>query len=112
MHRHDYVTCRCPHDSGTQIAVDGGIDYFRMVYEEQAIWTRFSEEFQKSWPLEHSEIMLTGVHSDTKCEGRSCTIHNRTNHSRRSWRQVWDGRRGMRRISPATGRSYRDPDER
>lgn len=109
QHRHDYVRCACTDESF--IAVDGGFEYRRRVFGEFCNYTELRVKVEPTPPLEHTDVVLVGVHSPLRCEGRPCTIHNRSAHSKRSWVQHWDPRRGMRRISPTTGRSYRDPDE-
>lgn len=61
--------------------------------------------------LEHSEETLQGVHPDGTCIGETCTIHHRSNHSMRAYRQQWRGDRGiMERICPH-GVGHPDPDE-
>lgn len=39
QHRHDFVRCSCG-----RVAVDGGKDYLRRVYHEDADFTELSEE--------------------------------------------------------------------
>lgn len=63
------------------------------------------------WPLEHSDLSLTNVHPESACAGRHCTIHNRSDHHMRSWRQHWrDDRRIMERLCPEHGVGHPDPD--
>lgn len=107
---HDFVWCRCS-DPETRVAVDGGQNYPRRVFGKSANFTELDIPIEPTPVLEHTNIRLAGAHSKLKCEGRACTLHNRSNHGKRSWVQHWDSKRGMRRISPTTGRSYRDPDE-
>ncbi len=113
IHRHDFVRCRCPEGSETQVFVDGGHDYNRRLWGSRADFTEIDEEFVAPLvpTLEHTDIRLVNVHHPSRCAGRPCTLHNRSNHSKRSWVQHWDPHRGMRRISPVTGRSFIDPDE-
>ena len=60
--------------------------------------------------LEHTDIYLTGHHID-HCAGEYCTLHNRSNHSMRSFPQHWRGDRGvMERVCPH-GIGHPDPDE-
>ena len=50
--------------------------------------------------LEHSDITLA-AHPADKCRGEHCTLHNRSNHSMRSFPQHWRSDRGiMERICP------------
>lgn len=61
--------------------------------------------------LEHSMKDLR-VHLPTKCQGRPCTVHNRTDHPSRHMMQVWDDRWGtMRRMCEHFG-EHPDYDER
>ena len=56
--------------------------------------------------------MLRRVHSAEWCEGRTCAIHNMTDHSMRSFPQHFRGDRGiMERICPH-GIGHPDPDDR
>lgn len=110
MHVHDFVGCNCDPRASTWCAVDGGLIYLKRSFGPDAAWDEFDEPFVRRWQLEHSDKFLTGVHSDTKCVGRPCPIHRRTDHSKRSWVQVWEGGQ-MKRVSPKTGRHYRDPDD-
>ena len=60
--------------------------------------------------LEHSEEILW-VHPSSACVGEYCTIHNRSNHSMRSFPQHWRADRAiMERINPFGG-ACPDPDE-
>lgn len=68
------------------------------------------EELVKT-PLEHTDECLVGVHEESKCAGETCTIHNRTDHSMRSFPQHWRQDRGiMERICPH-GVGHPDPDD-
>ena len=61
--------------------------------------------------LENSNYWLRKVHNNSICAGRPCTIHNRTDHSMRSFKQIWRPDRGiMERICPH-GIGHPDPDE-
>lgn len=61
--------------------------------------------------LENSLETLQGVHRDGTCLGEHCTIHNRSDHSMRTFPQQWRGDRGiMERICPH-GVGHPDPDE-
>lgn len=60
--------------------------------------------------LENSDELLR-THVAGKCAGEYCTIHNRSDHSMRSFPQHWRGDRGiMERICPH-GIGHPDPDE-
>lgn len=51
------------------------------------------------------------THPRSQCKGEVCSIHNRTNHSMRSFPQHWRGDRGiMERVNPFGG-ACPDPDE-
>lgn len=61
--------------------------------------------------LEHSDVMLTNVHSKDACFGEACTIHNRSDHAMRAYPQHWrDDRKIMERICPH-GVGHPDPDD-
>jgi len=61
--------------------------------------------------LENTNRYLAQVHDENLCEGNPCTIHNRTNHSMRSFKQHWRSDRCiMERICPH-GIGHPDPDE-
>lgn len=61
--------------------------------------------------LEHSRQVLLNVHEVSACEGRACTIHNRSEHHMRGWIQHWrDDRRIMERLCPEHGVGHPDPD--
>lgn len=60
--------------------------------------------------LEHTSIRLA-THLGDSCIGVYCTIHNRSEHSMRSFPQFWRMDRGiMERICPH-GIGHPDPDE-
>lgn len=60
--------------------------------------------------LEHTDVTLF-THAPEQCLGEYCTIHNRSDHSMRSFPQNWRGDRGiMERICPH-GIGHPDPDE-
>lgn len=105
------VFCNCGASSTTVVAIDGGTAYAKLSHGPHASWSTEVIECEEI-PLEHSDppVYLTGVHSPAVCEGRPCTIHNRTDHAMRSWPQMWnDVTRQMMRISPI-GIPYVDPD--
>lgn len=61
--------------------------------------------------LEHSDVILSKVHDSSLCAGEHCTIHNRSDHPLRSWRQHWRSDRGiMERLCPTCGCGIPDPD--
>mgnify|MGYP000014538987 FL=1 len=61
--------------------------------------------------LEHSDQVLRNVHLTDDCIGEWCTIHNRSEHSMRSFPQNWrDDRVLMERICPH-GIGHPDPDD-
>ncbi len=60
--------------------------------------------------LENSKDTLH-THPSYACKGEYCTIHNRSDHSMRSFPQHWRGDRGiMERICPH-GVGHPDPDD-
>lgn len=62
--------------------------------------------------LEHNEkYAIVRVHPETACAGEHCTIHNRSEHSMRSFPQHWREDRGiMERVCPH-GVGHPDPDD-
>jgi len=61
--------------------------------------------------LEHSDVVLVGVHPEGTCLGEHCTIHNRSSHAMRGFVQQWrSDRRIMERIC-THGVGHPDPDE-
>jgi hypothetical protein len=60
--------------------------------------------------LENTDLYLI-CHKGDRCAGEVCTMHNRSDHSMRSFPQRWRGDRGiMERICPH-GVGHPDPDE-
>ncbi len=43
-HRHDFVSCECPPNSDTWIAVDGGDDYRKMSIGKNSRWEKVNED--------------------------------------------------------------------
>lgn len=106
-HRHQMTTCACGN-----IFVDGGTEYLRRGFAEGALFEDTSilaPEEPRSHVLENSGIHVGGVHHSARCEGRPCTIHNRSDHALRSWPQVWHLGRVMRVCEH--GGWHKDPDE-
>lgn len=105
-HRYDFRACSCGN-----IFVDGGTEYLRRGFTEGALFEDTSilaPEEPRSHVLEHSGIHVGGVHHSALCEGRPCTIHNRSDHAMRSWPQVWHLGRVMRVCKH--GANHADPD--
>jgi hypothetical protein len=65
-----------------------------------------------SYKLENTDMTLINVHVPYLCAGRTCAIHNMTNHNMRSWKQNWRAdRQFMERICPIHGTGEPDPDQ-
>lgn len=64
----------------------------------------------KTYQLEHSNERVVNVHSEHLCAGSPCTIHNRTNHSMRSFPQHWREDRGIMERICTHGVGHPDPD--
>ena len=60
--------------------------------------------------LEHSEEILW-VHPSSACVGEYCTIHNRSNHTMRSFPQHWRADRAIMERICSHGVGHPDPDE-
>ena len=61
--------------------------------------------------LEHSDVVLVNTHRADRCQGSHCTIHNMSDHTMRSYPQLWRGDRGlMERVCPH-GVGHPDPDD-
>lgn len=64
-----------------------------------------------SYKLENTDMTLINVHVPYLCAGRTCVIHNMTNHHMRAFPQVWRAdRQFMERICPH-GVGHPDPDQ-
>lgn len=64
----------------------------------------------KRFKLEHSESFLVGVHDKACCEGRACSIHNRSDHPMRSFPQHWRGDRALMERTCPHRIGHPDPD--
>lgn len=99
------TTCRV-----TGVAVDWGTDgYF--IQEFIFDGRRFSGMTgREKFLLEHSDVWMV-THSPSEClRDDACTIHNRSDHSMRSFPQYWRQDRGIiERICPH-GVGHPDPD--
>lgn len=60
--------------------------------------------------LENTNIVLV-CHSPEKCIGEYCTMHNRSNHSMRSFPQHWRSDRGIMERTCPHGVGHPDPDD-
>lgn len=62
--------------------------------------------------LEHNpDSVIANTHKSGQCKGQACTIHNRSDHSMRSYPQLWRSDRGiMERVCPH-GVGHPDPDD-
>lgn len=60
--------------------------------------------------LEHTDIKLN-VHDKSVCVGQICSIHNRSNHSMRSFPQWWRSDRAIMERTCPHGVGHPDPDE-
>lgn len=59
--------------------------------------------------LEHSNTVLV-CHDPADCAGRPCTLHNRTDHHMRHWRQHWRSDRLLMERICSHGVGHPDPD--
>lgn len=112
FHRHDFRRCACVSDD-TAVWVDGGREYSRRMFGKDCDYIEITDKFipEPEHTLEHSDAVLRNVHASGQCWGEHCTIHNMSEHSKRSWVQHWNpAKQRMERISPKTGRHYKDPD--
>jgi hypothetical protein len=60
--------------------------------------------------LENTEIWLT-CHDDGTCYGQVCSLHNRSQHHMRGWRQNWRGDRYIMERVCEHGVGHPDPDD-
>ena len=60
--------------------------------------------------LENTFINII-THADTQCHGEVCTIHKRSNHHMRNYKQFWRADRGIMERVCAHGVGHPDPDE-
>lgn len=61
--------------------------------------------------LENTDERIFNVHTATLCEGRACTIHNRTDHLMRGFPQHYREDKGLMERVCAHGVGHPDPDE-
>ena len=95
------------------LVLDAGLSCNEYGYELDDRY--FDLNGRERFALEHTdpyaEGFLTNVHQRGQCAGEYCTIHNRSDHHLRHWRQHWRGDRGiMERIDPVTGIGHPDLD--
>jgi hypothetical protein len=107
-HTHDFVTCSCG-----ALSVDGGISYARRAFDNDTPWEELSIYSDTPIPmgdhrLENSTSTLLRTHPAGACYGERCTIHNMSEHSMRTYPQVWTGRMWR---ECAHGTLHPDPDE-
>ena len=70
----------------------------------------FLGAIKKEFSLEWSTQKIVNVHPTFLCEGQPCTVHNRTQHHMRGWKQNFrQDNGGMERICP-WGVGHLDPD--
>lgn len=60
--------------------------------------------------LEHTYRLLR-CHPASECEGHPCPLHNRTDHSMRSFPQHWRGDRALMERTCPHGIGHPDPDQ-
>ena len=81
---------------------------FLLRIEEARVKALFERGFKLA-KLEHSDVEIL-AHNPNDCLGPACTLHNRSNHHMRSWKQHWRQDKGiMERICPH-GIGHPDPD--
>lgn len=64
----------------------------------------------KYYKLEHSSIRLL-AHEKGDCKGDACTLHKRTKHHMREFRQFWRSDRGIMERICTHGIGHPDPDD-
>lgn len=67
-------------------------------------------EARVPWGLEHSPMFLVRVHPIEKCAPGPCPIHNRTDHTLRSWPQFFRQDAGFMERTCRHGIGHPDPD--
>lgn len=72
--------------------------------------TEFNEKDFDRTLLEHTDVTIR-THAKSRCEGEICTIHNRSNHSMRSFPQLWRSDRAIMERICEHGVGHPDPDE-
>ena len=63
----------------------------------------------EQYTLEHTNLSLI-VHDADKCIGEQCTVHNKSDHSMRSFPQWWRSDRGIMERTCPHGIGHPDPD--
>lgn len=61
--------------------------------------------------LEHTDKFFGVMHASSKCAGNYCTIHNRSNHHMRGFKQNWRSDAGFMERVCEHGIGHPDPDE-
>lgn len=83
-YRHDFIMCDCKQPVG----VDGGKDYLKRTGRFQHyIELSVVEDYDDRYQLENVGTVITKVHAPSKCVGRSCPVHNKSDHHMRSMPQ-------------------------
>lgn len=60
--------------------------------------------------LEHTDIYLN-CHDELSCHGEYCTVHNRSEHSMRSFPQLWRNDKNIMERTCTHGVGHPDPDD-
>lgn len=107
---HDYVACACG-----AIAIDGGNEYNRYIGDPNDFVYLEAESFEYNdeYVLENTDVTVTHVHSPRLCLGRSCPVHNKSDHDWRGWKQelrLFHGTVSTFRVCEHNI-AYLDPDE-
>jgi len=55
--------------------------------------------------------MLVNVHDEKLCKGRTCVIHNPSDHHMKDWPQIWRNDRGIFERQCEHGIGHPDPDQ-
>lgn len=69
-------------------------------------------EFDGDWDLvSMGGVQLVQVHSETRCVGRPCCIHNPSDHPMVTWPQRWRGDKQIVERLCTHGVGHPDPDD-
>ena len=82
------------------------------------VWVYYTNSGWVQWvvtpELAHSAgavIVLSNVHSELTCKGRTCVIHAPTDHHMRDWPLIWREDRGIFERICEHGTGHPDPDQ-
>lgn len=77
----------------------------------RTIWRRLHGYRSRRAVTDPNKLGIVNTHPALACQGRSCAIHNPSNHSMRSWPVTWRSDRGILERTCTHGCGHPDPDQ-